>query len=380
MLAAKDTDETMAADWAAIREKHAVAEEPAPVETEKPETPEPEKPAEPLKEPEQETAAQVAERTRDEQGRFQKEAKKPEVKEAKPVVQPEETPQPEVQRDLNRAPSTWRPTARAEWGKLPPAIRAEIHKREADFMSGQSQLLPDAKLGESVRRTMQPYQLLIEAEGSTPEKALADIMRTAAVLRIGTPQQKYQAFADAARQYGVDLAVFAQQPQQGQQPGQPQPQFRDPRVDQLLGHLQQQDLARVQREQTDLENSVTRWMNETDEKGEPRYPYLGDVINEMSALIPQLKTADPTLTHDGALKAAYERAIWASPEIRALLQQKQQSELDAQRRTDNQTRVASARRAASVNVPRRASTPAPVKPGSLEETITATARELGMIS
>lgn len=293
-------------------------------------------------------------------------------------------PQPGQARDLNRPPSTWRPTARAEWAKLPEGVRAEIHRREADFLSGQSQLLPDAKFGSAMQKVIEPYRMLIEAENGTPERAVADLMRTAAIFRVGTPQQKYQAIADIARQFGLDLRVFGAQPeQQGNSQGRPQPQpqqFQDPRVDQLLAHMRQTETARAQREQQDMEATVTRWMNETDEKGEPRRPYLGDVINEMSALIPQLRQADPTLTHAQALEAAYERAIWAHPEIRELLQQQQQTVLDAKRRTDSQQRVASARRAASVNVPRRSSIPTPAKPGSLEETIAATARDLGLIS
>ena len=385
MLAEKGLDEQMAKDWAAIREKHTVEE------------PEPEQVAEaPAETPEAQTAdgeatraegeaATAPDRTRDETGRFVKEPKaKPEKRAeaaAAPVQEQPTEPEAQAQRDVAKAPSSWKPTARAEWDKLSPAIKAEIHRREADFHTGRSQLLPDAQFGQSIRQQMEPYRLLIEAEGSTPEKAIADLMRTAAVLRIGTPEQKYAAFAQAARQYGIDLAVFAPKPNGDGQAAPQLPQtFRDPRVDQLLGHLQQQDQARQQREQADLEGTVTRWMNATDEKGEPRYPYLGDVINEMSALIPQLKQADPTLTHEAALQAAYERAIWASPEIRPLLQQQQQTALDAQRRTENQQRVANARRGASVNVPRRASTPLPGKPGSLEDTIRNTARELGLIT
>jgi hypothetical protein len=375
----KDIDESMAADWAKIQEKYTPeAEDDAPaVEAE---------------------AVETIPVSREADGKF----KAKEDVDAKPVKDTKPTPvaakdltpapskegvaeatpepatdQPQA-RDINRAPSTWKPAARAEFDKLSPAIKAEIHRREADFLNGQAQLAPDATLGKSLRQVIEPYRHMIEGEGGTPERAVADLFRTAAIFRTGTEQQKYQAIAIVANQFGIDLRRFSGQ-QQEPQSAEPQ-QFRDPRVDQLLAQQNAERQATAQREQQQTESTVTRWMNEQDAQGNPKREYLGDVINEMSALVPQLRQADPTLTHSQALDAAYDRATWAHPEIRALLTQKQQTDLDAQRRTDNQERVRDARRAGSVNVARRGSTPAPGKPGRLEDTIAATARELGLIT
>lgn len=395
-LSDKDVDETMAADWAAIQDKY------------KAETPEPVEPPEPDTEVEAAPAVETIPVSREADGKF----KAKDDKAAKPVADakakeptvakttapaaadspaPSETGAPEPSspaRDINRAPSTWKPTARAEFDKLSPVIKAEIHRREADFLNGQAQLRPDAELGSSMRRVIEPYRMLIEAEGGTPDRAVADLLRTAAIFRTGSVAQKYQAVVDISQQFGIDLRYLAQaaaeqgsQPQPGQQPGQPQPQqFRDPRVDQLLAHQQQQEQQRQQREHQTMESTITRWMNEVDATGNPKRPYLGDVINEVSALIPILQKDDPTLTHAQALDAAYDRATWAHPEVRALLTQKQQTELEARRRTENQERVLGAKRSASVNVPRRASLPSPGKPGTMEDTIRETARTLNLIS
>jgi hypothetical protein len=388
MLADKDVDAGIASDWKDIQAKYAVeeVETPAPVA-------EPEAPAVPVAEP-------VVDRTRDADGKFKAE---PKEKAAKVVEKPtpvaakdpgtapskegaaEATPEPSTDtpqaRDINRAPSTWKPTARAEYDKLPPTIKAEIHRREADFQNGQAQLLPDATMGKNMRTVIEPYRMLIEAEGGTPERAVADLFRTAAIFRTGSVQQKYQAVAEIAQQFGIDLRYLTQAAveQQGQPQQQPQ-QFRDPRVDQLLAHQQRQEQQRTQREAQETESTVTRWMNEQDAQGNPKREYLGDVINEMSALVPQIRQNDPTLTHGQALDAAYDRAIWAHPEIRVLLNQKQQTDLEAKRLADNQLRVREAKRAGSVNVARRASTPSPGKPGTMDETITNTARELGLIT
>jgi hypothetical protein len=378
MLADKDVDETMASDWAAIQDKF------------KPEIEE--KPAKESAEPEKEAETETIPVSREADGKFKaREEEKPSPDKPEKVVTDKQKPVTEVDptkvakpeeettqtRDINRAPSTWKPAARAEFDKLSPALKAEIHRRESDFQNGQAQLIPDATLGRELRQVITPYEAMIQAEGGTPARAVADLFRTAALFRTGTVPQKYQAIAQIAGQFGIDLRRFAQQPGQ-QQPT--QQEFRDPRVDQILAAQNQERQQAQQREQAQTESAVTRWMNEMDASGNPKREYLGDVINEMSALVPQIRAADPSMTHSQALDAAYDRAIWAHPEIRSLLAQKQQTELDATRRAENQRKVSDARRAGSVNVARRASTMSPAKPGSLDETIAATARELGLIT
>lgn len=376
LLAEKDVDDTMAADWAAIQEKHAVPEEEAaPVAEAEPEViATEEQPAAPAK-------------PRDESGKFVKPAKvaAPIVKDSKqPVVakapiaaEPETPEQPTQVRDVNRAPSTWKPAIREEWAKLTPTVRAEIHRREADFQHGQAQLLPDARFGQQLRQIIDPYKMLIEADGGTPERAVSDLMRTAATLRIGTDQEKLNALIGIVKQYRIDL-----RPLLNGQPAQQQPQqeFRDSRVDQLLARQQADEQQRTVAQSRDLETAVTSFLSEVDATGNPKREYLGEVMNDMTALLPQIQAANPGMTHTQALEAAYDRAIWAHPEVRTVLQTRQQTELQQQRTADNQLRVRDAKRAASVNVPRRASIPSPSAPGKLEETIRDTARELGLFT
>jgi hypothetical protein len=146
-----------------------------------------------------------ADRARDELGKFAK------TESAAPAETPDNQPPsgaveqvavdtPEVTGqapavDLNRAPSSWKPAAKAAWASLPEPIRAEIHRREFDFHNStfKGPLKENADFGQSIRTTLEPYRALIEAEGGTPERAIADTMRTAALFRTGTQQQKLEA-------------------------------------------------------------------------------------------------------------------------------------------------------------------------------------------
>jgi hypothetical protein len=212
----------------------------------------------------------VDERARDESGKFAKAAKEakapvekatPAPKEATPVVADSSEPAPQATpaRDITRPPSSWKPAIREEWGKLSENVRAEIQRREQDYQNGQAQLLPDATMGKQMRAVIEPYRMLIDAEGSTPDRAVADLLRTAATLRIGSQQEKLNALLGVVRDYGIDLPALVQQ--RMQQAGNPQApqaqqaqQFRDPRVDQMLREQAQERQQREQQYQTEMGN------------------------------------------------------------------------------------------------------------------------------
>lgn len=382
-LTDKDVDATMAADWAAIQEKYAVKDEPEKLEpiTAEAETVEPETDETENVKRETSNVDSTKERQRDESGKFIKsqEKEKPVKPDTTQINNDASTQQDELpQRDINRPPSTWKPVVRGEWDKLTPSVRAEIHRREADFQNGQAQLLPDARLGSAIKQATAPYQMLIESNYGTPDRAMQAFLQTAAALQMGSPQQKLQTIVGLSQQFGIDLSPLLQQGQPQQQ--QPQQQFRDARVDQIIANEQRREQQRQQQELQQLSGIADSWVAEQDASGNPLRPYVGDVINEMTVLIPQIKQANPHFSHAQVLEQAYDRAVWANPDTRAALQGQRQSELQAKQLAENQNRVASAKRAASVNVPRRASIPSPAKPGTMDETIRNTARELGLIT
>jgi hypothetical protein len=320
-----------------------------------------------------------ASRARDESGKFVKAAEKPaEIAESggeAAPVEPAAAIEPMVTRqgktiDVNRPPSSWRPLAKAEWEKLPPTVRAEIHRREEDSFRGLAEIQPDVQLGRSIKQVIEPYRMLIEAEGGTPERAVAQLLQTAALFRVGTPAQKQQALMGIAQQYGIQMPDGSQQYQQPQPVYQPQ-EFRDPRVDQMLWQQEQQQSQH-------FESAVERFQTEADAQGKPLRPYFADVEREMVAFIPQIKGEMPGATPAEILQQAYDRATWAHPEIRQLLQQKQMSELEAARRTENQRRISEAKKAASVNTPRRAVIPVE-SALSDDDFIADAARKIGLI-
>lgn len=368
-LGSPAADEKIADDWKAITEKYAVE----PVEEVKDEKP-------------GEDKVEKPEKARDEKGKFAKPDKaEPAAKDVVQTVALADAPAQAAEtapvdgRDLNRAPSSWKPAAKAAWATLPPEIRTEIQRREGDFLNGQAGLLPDAQLGKSMRQIIEPHAGRIQAVGGA-EKAIAGLLQTEAVLSQGQQAQKIAAIQELIRYYGVQMP----QPQIGAdgqvQAIQPQQTFSDPRVDTLLARMEAQQRAQESSDSSRRQTVINKWENETDAKGLPLRPYVANVIDEMVAIIPQVRARNPGLGEQDVLQQSYESAIWAHPEIRPLLQKQQQDELEAKRREETLRKSADARKAASVNVPRRSALAPQAAKGSMEETIRETARTLGMIN
>ncbi len=246
--------------------------------------------------------------------------------------------------------------------------------------SNNSSIKENADFGQSMRNTVQPYMALIQAEGGTPERAIASMLQTAAIFRTGSQQQKQQAIMQIAQQYGVTLPQPQAAPQLDAQ-GQPIPQqaqqpqhFLDPRVDGLLASLQEQERERQKQAESQSNDATERFLSAKGADGQPAFPFVDNVLQDMIERTGAIRRNSPALSHDDVLKQAYEQAVWANPETRAVLISQQQAA--AQRPEDTLRKVAEAKRANANNLPKRGALPATAPKGSMDDTIRETYREL----
>lgn len=267
--------------------------------------------------------------------------------------------------DLNRPPSSWKPAAKAVWANLPPEVRAEVYRREGDFHLGNKPLKENADFGQAIRQVVEPYKAMIEAEGGTVERSIAGYLQAAAALRRGTPEQKVQTLMGIDQQFGGALQQHFQRSVAnevarltGQAPQQPQQQqvFQDPRVDQLMARLEAEDRAKRAAEQAASNQATEEFISAKDDKGHPKFPFVDNVIDDMSARVAQIRQANPAMAHKEVLTLAYEQAVWANPETRAVLIKQQTAAAAAPAETLR--KVGQAKAAAAVNVPKRGSIPA----------------------
>ena len=299
--------------------------------------------------------------------------------------------------DLARPPSSWKPAAKAAWNALPEDVRKEIYRRETDFSNSvlNGPLKESADFGKAVRTVVEPYRGLIEAEGGDYTRAIADTMKTAALFRTGSPQAKLQALFQIDQQFcqGALNQHFLRRVEEevarrsggagGAAPAAAPAPVNDPRIDAMRQQfdtiqtaLQQQERERQAQAEAISNAAVEEFFAAKDEKGGALYPFVDNVLEDMSARVSALRRANPSMAHQDALKRAYEEAVWANPETRAVLIAQQTAAAAAPAQALR--KVEAARAASAGTLPKRGALPAASPVLSMDDTIRETGRKLGM--
>jgi hypothetical protein len=222
----------------------------------------------------------------------------------------EEAPISERPQEDDIAPNQAPPEVREVWDQLPSAVKQAWNDNVKRNASQIQRYAESAKFADSIMQAAQPYQQALQMEARNPQEALATFGMFAQTMRNGTPQEKAGMLAGLAQRYSVDineldgaltsmLSGNGPQPQQPQQ--QPQQPPADPRVDQMLRQQQA-------REAMEANQEIKRFA-ETHE-------FLDDVRSDMADELDKATSRGDTIT----LEEAYDRAIWANPKIREIMQ------------------------------------------------------------
>lgn len=285
----------------ALEAAAAAAAEPAPEATAEPlvdAAPQATEPAEP---------AEASAPTRDEQGRFAKapeQAQLPQPEAAAPT-----TPEPPAEETI-RVPSSLPAALKGEFKSLPQEWRDAILKQEESVVKARAEW---SSKGERLNRyedIIGPHRDAWALQGLDEFEAIRRFANVERVLR----EQPIQAFLYLAQSYGVDLRQVASQ-MNGAGPAQQQPQS-DPALQQLMSEFQT------------LKQTVTQQSRDAESAGraeaqaaidafraDPKNLYFDNVATEVGQILGRGEAS--------SLAEAYERAIWASSEIRPLLMKQQ---------------------------------------------------------
>ena len=299
----------------------------------------------------------------DEKRPAEKETKKPIVKEPETADQKEaraaqEAAQRtrEAARTTDKPPNSWKPGAREDWGKIPPAARAEISRRELEIQRELSQTATIRRFSTDLAAVVQPHLPIIQAQKTTPLAAIDTLMKTASSLYQGNQEQKSRIVAQIIQDYGVDVRildkVLSQQPIPPQQNGGgANPNAVPPWAQPIFSFMTQAEAARQQRE-TDMQTEAAA----TVEAAKADMPFLDDLREDVADILEFAAKRGRVVT----LEQAYERAVALDPEISKIANQRK---IAATQRSG--TNLDKARKAASTihGSPRGGGTPAGSKGG-----------------
>ena len=298
-----------------------------------------------------EAPEEAAARIRDQQGKFAK-AEVAAPSEGVPV-----DPAAQSAVAVDAAPNTWKKEAAAEWAKLPPSARAEIQRREADFHKGIEGYKEAAGFGQAMRQAVAPHMQTLQSLGVAPEAAISNLMATEAKLRFGSPQEKAAEFARLAEYYQIPMDGTQQHLEQRLAIP---PEYRalEQQNAQYRQMIEQQNMSVQQQQESALNSEISTFA------ADPAHSHFESVKGHMSALL-QAGQAQ-------GLSDAYEQAVYANPETRAVMLQQQ----TAAALTEKTKAAQAAKASASINHTRRPTiaTAAPV--GTMDDTIRDTFRRL----
>lgn len=254
-----------------------------------------------------------------------------------------------------KPPSQWKPEVREHWNKLPKVVQQEIHRREADAMRLIGSVGPKIRMADEVAQHMSPFSERLQTNGVSPSTFLGDVFTTIRNLAGGTPQQKAEVVANIVQSYGVDLrALDAALTGRIRTPPEVQ-QARNlaARAEMVLQQNAQQGVQQIQ---VEADATVSQFA------ADPKHEFIDDVRDLMADLV------EAGRVHN--LEDAYSAAVWAHPDTRKILLQR-----EAQQRAAVKTRRASAARMASSSVSGTPSLPGGVAGaggnGSLRESLEA---------
>ena len=253
------------------------------------------------------------------------------------------------------APRTWRKEAAEAFAALPDVIKAEVLKREEDIHKGIGQYKEDATYAQRIKGMIQPYAETFRQAGVDPMVQVQDLLGAHITLSTKGPEERLQAFAQLANDYGVDLGELLDV-------GTNTP----PEVLSLRQELNslKSTLANVSQTQLGAKQAEVAASVETFAK-DPANQYFDEVANDIAVLLERGVVE--------TLAEAYEKAVWMNPAVRAKENARQLEDTQAKAKEAATKKVAEAKKALAANVKSKARSGSATTPlGSIDDTLTET--------
>jgi hypothetical protein len=228
----------------------------------------------------------------------------------------------QAQATTAKAPVSWKPEAREEWAKAPPAIQQEALRREREINDTLRTTAEARHFHQQFQQITAPVEQFLRAENTSPMQAFQNLMQTAVVLRTGTPQQKAALAVEIITQHGIDveqLDSLLSARYTGKQAA-PAPQndiiaLLDQKLapfQQYLQTQQQQAQQAQQREMQTLQEETSNFLND------PKYEFANDLADDIADILEMSANRGQKISlHD-----AYNRATMLHPTISEIIQRR----------------------------------------------------------
>jgi hypothetical protein len=292
-----------------------------------------------------------SDRARDEHGKFAKAEQSPTAEDAKAekaeaepaakdAAQDQEAEQEAQTTEVIEPPRSWSAEEKAEFTKLPPEIQRTLSRREADrdrlLTQKANELAREKRRFDELDRVLEPHRQEMHLAGMSEAQGIARLIAAHESLK----RNPAQAIAWLAKEYGADLNSL-------NKPDTTDPTVRQlqQQVQQLTAQLQGHSQAQTQEREMTVLQEIERFATEAKD-GKPLRPHWEAVAGDMPALIQIVRGQNPHLSTREVMQEAYDRAVWANPEIRESLRKSEAEQAQAKQRAEQAAAAERARKAA----------------------------------
>lgn len=276
------------------------------------------------------------------------------------IDQPSDTAQEPVKPSAIEAPNSWSAEMKAKFGSLPPETQQYIAEREREAHTAITQKGEQIKAFEPIRQALDQNREVFIKNGVTEAEAISKYVAADRFLE-SNPAEAIKWLAES---YGVDLRQFTTgnpQQDQSQQPSSEVLQLR-----RELAEIKNSLTARERSEHQAQTATVTQAINDFASKEENKY--FNEVEEELMGLIPIIRSKEPNLSHGEVLQKAYDRAVYANPDVRQRIQADQQKAAEDKRKAEQAEAVRKAKQAGGINQ-KSVQGQSPTKGASMEDTM-----------
>ena len=241
--------------------------------------------------------------------------------------------------EYEKAPAGWGASVREEWSSLSPTVKAEVVRRENAYSAGIQRYAEDGKFGSAIKQTLAPYAQIMAMEGADELTAVGNLARTAAVFRLGSPQEKAGTIADIIRVYGIDISMLDSM-LVGESPVTPEETKMQTMLDQRLGPVEQM-MKQVSGARESYQSNTVNHVNQEITEFENNAEFMSEVRSDMADLMEMAANRNQTMT----LQQAYDKAVLLNPDVSAVLESR-----NTQKRLKNNATKLKAKEAAASSV------------------------------
>ena len=225
------------------------------------------------------------------------------------------TPPPsEIPQDV---PPFWKAEDKAVWAKVPPEVRQIVRKYEDGRNAAVTRFkqIINEKIGQWSDVSWDalfPKERIraLQIEGKTPAAATASLWAWNDYLE----ENPAAAILELMNEYGLTPEQVHHYQSNGVPVQAPPP--TDPRVDKLIADQQQQT---EQQQVSLIKQQLDAFGGERNAQGAPLRPHWNEVKAYIKQILPVVYSENPDITDYEALHSAYERAVYANPQVRTKL-------------------------------------------------------------